>query len=98
MGQGKTYSNSPSPAVIAGAEFPDEGGALSGLLGKGSGTSPARAAVVRDVGAILYRENRLVQVRRGFGTVRCVVGLRGGQCGGSGLCRDGGTCVLSQRR
>lgn len=60
---------------MASTELSDEGGALSRLLGKGPGPSPARAAVVRDVGAILYRENRLMQIGRGVGTVRCVGSL-----------------------
>ena len=80
-----TFSNSSPSAVDACTELSNECSTLSGLLRKGSGPSPARAAVVRDVGAILYRENGLVQVRRGIGTVRCVIGLCGGQGGGSRL-------------
>ena len=71
----KTHSNSSPTTVMARAQLSDQGGPLSGLLGQRSGTSSAEATAVRDVGAILEGKNRLVQCRRGVGTVRCVAGL-----------------------
>jgi hypothetical protein len=82
---GRTHSHSSSSAVMARAELSDQGGPFSGLLGQRSGTSPAGATAVRDVGAILEDKNRLVLCRRGVGTVRCVAGLRGAQSGAGGL-------------
>lgn len=51
-----TYCNSPSATVITGAQLSDERGFLSLLLGQRTGSPPARADPVRDVGAILYME------------------------------------------
>jgi hypothetical protein len=78
-------SHSSSTAVMACAELSNQGGPLSGLLGQWSGTSSAGAAAVRDVGPILEGKNRLVQCRRGVGTVRCVARLSGAQGGAGGL-------------
>lgn len=87
---GRLTGNASSSTVFASAELSDQGGLFAALLGKWSGTSPAGSPVVRDVGAILEGEDRLVQGRRGVGTVRCVVGLCGTNCGAGGLSRCGG--------